>query len=81
MQRKDEPKIFAIRLQDLIDELNLVSTFLDCGWSVLSGNSDHRYPASETLERGLLMVDTYRDAVEAVIVKMEALAKDIDPDS
>ena len=81
MQRNDKTRIFAVRLQDLIDELNLASTFIDLGCSVLSGTSDHQYPPSETLDRGLLMLDAYRASIEAVIGEMKALVKDIDPDS
>jgi len=80
MPKNDKNRVFAVRLQDLVYELKLSSTFLDLGCSVLSGNSDYCYPASELIDRGLLMVDTYRTSIDALTLKIEALAKDIDPD-
>ena len=81
MQRNEKDRILAARLKDLAHELNMASTFIDCSWSVLSGNSDCQYCASETIDRGLVMIDAYRDVLASVIEQMTDLAKDIDPDS
>lgn len=80
MPKNDKNRVFAVRLQDLVNELKLSSTFLDLGCSVLSGTADLCYPASEVVDRGLLMVDTYRMSIDALTLKIEALVKDIDPD-
>ena len=81
MHQDTKLQILSVQLRDLVSRVKIASTFIDTGVDVLSGDSNPRYPAAEAVDRGLLMIDAYRDVIEAVMGEIESLANGIDPES